>query len=214
LGENSKTDLSKLILRIIEEKKPKNIRQLTKLVKEISPNQESEIFETILNLQKTGKIKLEHHQSNIPSTNFRVYLSSNDAFWYWSIVAITFFAFFAVLLIPEDYYPWIYVRNIFGTIFVLWLPGFTFFKTLFPKKLSTLRFKENYGLEQIIFSVGLSLSLVSIVGLLLNFTPWGIRLVPLVLILLILTMIFATTALLKEYDTNHRQNKKWNDLND
>lgn len=213
MGENSKTAVSKLILQIIEEKKPKNIRQLTKLVEKTSSHQETEIFETILKLQKTGKIKLEQ-QSNIPSTNFRVYLSSNYAIWYWSIVAITLLAFFAVLLIPEDFYPWTYVRNIFGTIFVLWLPGFTFFKTLFPKKLSTLMFKENYGLEQIIFSLGLSLSLVSIVGLLLNFTPWGIRLVPLVLILFILTIIFATSALLKEYGANHQQNQKRNDLND
>ena len=204
MGKNSKTAVAKLILRIIEDKKPKNVRQLIKLVEATSSHQEAEILKNIKNLQKTGEIKLEN-QSNITSTSFQDYLSSTNAVWYWSIVAITTLAFFSILLISEDLYPWIYVRNVFGTIFVLWLPGFTFFKMLFPRNLSTLRFEENYGLEQIIFSLGLSLALVSIVGLLLNFTPWGITLVPLILILLILTMVFDIIALLKEYGANHPQ---------
>jgi uncharacterized membrane protein len=45
----------------------------------------------------------------------------------------------------------------------------------------------------------MSLALVPIVGLLLNYTPWGIRQTPIVLSLLTLTVIFATTGILREH---------------
>jgi uncharacterized membrane protein len=40
----------------------------------------------------------------------------------------------AVILVPVEFYPWSYSRNILGTIFVLVAPGFTLSKVLFPKK--------------------------------------------------------------------------------
>ena len=44
-----------------------------------------------------------------------------------------------------------------------------------------------------------SIALVPIVGLILNYTPWGIRLTPITLSLLALTIVFATAAILREY---------------
>jgi len=44
----------------------------------------------------------------------------------------------------------------------------------------------------------MSFALVPIVGLLLNYTPWGVRLTPIVLSLLALTIVFATVALIRE----------------
>jgi uncharacterized membrane protein len=37
------------------------------------------------------------------------------------------------------------------------------------------------------------------VGLLLNYTPWGIRLTPIVLSLLALTIVFSTAAMIREH---------------
>jgi uncharacterized membrane protein len=49
----------------------------------------------------------------------------------------------------------------------------------------------------------MSLALVPITGLLLNYTPWGIRLLPITLSLLALTLTLtltlATAALVREY---------------
>jgi uncharacterized membrane protein len=86
-----------------------------------------------------------------------------------------------------------------GIIFVLWLPGYTFIKALFPmhapKKTST----ENLDpIERIALSIGMSIALVPMIGLLLNYTPWGIRLTPIVLSLLALTIVFATAATIRE----------------
>ncbi|MEM1540867.1 MAG: DUF1616 domain-containing protein, partial [Candidatus Bathyarchaeia archaeon] len=50
-------------------------------------------------------------------------------------------------------------------------------------------------------SIGLSLVIVPIVGLLLNYTPWGIRLTPITMSLLALTTTFATAALIREHRT-------------
>jgi uncharacterized membrane protein len=45
----------------------------------------------------------------------------------------------------------------------------------------------------------MSIALVPIIGLLLNYTPWGIRLTPIILSLLALTIVFATAAVIREY---------------
>jgi len=42
---------------------------------------------------------------------------------------------------------------------------------------------------------------VPIVGLLLNYTPWGIRLTPITISLLALTLTLATVAMLREHQT-------------
>ena len=54
-------------------------------------------------------------------------------------------------------------------------------------------------IERAVLSFGISLALVSIVGLILNYTPWGISLTPIALSLLALTIVFATAAVLREY---------------
>ena len=45
----------------------------------------------------------------------------------------------------------------------------------------------------------MSLALVPLVGLLLNYTPWGIRLTPVTLSLLSLTLILTITGLIREH---------------
>jgi uncharacterized membrane protein len=47
----------------------------------------------------------------------------------------------------------------------------------------------------------MSLAIAPIVGLILNYTPWGIRLPPVTLSLLALTAIFATAAIVREFQT-------------
>jgi uncharacterized membrane protein len=58
------------------------------------------------------------------------------------------------------------IRWVLGSLFVLFIPGYVTAELLFPKgrELDTI---EGFGL-----SVGWSLALVPLVGLLLNFTPW------------------------------------------
>jgi uncharacterized membrane protein len=115
-----------------------------------------------------------------------------------------------VFTVPEDAFPLVYVRYVLGAIYVLWLPGYAFIKALFPQDLpfgrATARSpgtseKDLDSIERIALSLGMSIALVPIVGLLLNYTPWGIQLTPIILSLTALTTIFATAAIAREYET-------------
>lgn len=65
-------------------------------------------------------------------------------------------------------------RIILGLIFILFLPGYSLIAALFPNG------KDIDWIERIALSFGLSIAVTPLIGLLLNYTPWGIRLVPIV----------------------------------
>jgi uncharacterized membrane protein len=64
------------------------------------------------------------------------------------------------------------VRQVLGLIFVLFLPGYAASAALFPEN------DQIDGIERVALSFGLSIAIVPLIGLALNFTPWGIRLDP------------------------------------
>jgi len=82
-------------------------------------------------------------------------------------------------------------KRMLGLVFVLFLPSYSLIKALFPTK-------ELDNIER--------LALVPITGLLLNYTPWGIRTTPIALSLLALTTTFATAALIREQQAKTQQN--------
>ncbi|MDG6900217.1 MAG: DUF1616 domain-containing protein [Nitrososphaerota archaeon] len=97
----------------------------------------------------------------------------------------------SIFLIPQ-YPPFVYVRYVFGAIAVLYFPGFTLIEALYPKK------EDLDSLERLALSIGLSLALVPLVGLLLNYTPWGIRLDPIVVSLSLLGVGLALIAAVRK----------------
>ena len=194
-----KNELAHSITRIIEEKKPQTVKQLVILVKEKLQISEQETLEYILKLQSEGKISFTKKPTQ-PPPKLVAYLKTEQTLWYWVTIAISVVAVAIVFTIQEDFYPWVYIRYVLGTIFVLWLPGYSFIKALFPKQVPIKLSTENLDtIERIALSLGMSLALVPIVGLLLNYTPWGIRLTPIVLSLLALTVTFATVAVIREH---------------
>ena len=64
------------------------------------------------------------------------------------------------------------LRIVLGLPFLLFSPGYALIAALFPKKGSL------DGIERIALSFGLSIAVVPLIGLILNYTPWGIRLHP------------------------------------
>jgi uncharacterized membrane protein len=137
-------------------------------------------------------------------TDLSTLRGSRLSLWYWPTVAIVLASIVSVFAIDENAYPLVVIRYVFGAIFVLWLPGYAFVKALFPTELPIkTRDKNLDSVERVALSAGMNLVLVPIVGLVLNYTPWGIRLTPIVLSLAALTLTFATTALLRE--TNARK---------
>lgn len=196
--------LTQTILQLMKDKKPQTVNQLINSVKEKTSIQEQKIIEAILQLQSQGKIKLKEPSSPSPQ-KLHTYLKTKEAYWYWTTMILVIATTLTIFTIPENAYPIIYTRYFFGTVFVLWLPGYSFMKALFPSE-PTLRTssKSLDSTERIALNIGMSLALVALVGLLLNYTQWGIRLTPIVLSLLILTTILATAAITREYKAKTR----------
>ena len=80
------------------------------------------------------------------------------------------------------------VRIVLAIPFVLFIPGYCLIAALFPKD-------GDIGLiERIMLSIGLSIAVVPLIGLGLNFTPWGIRLDPIVMSLILFTYAMILVA--------------------
>ncbi|QLH84929.1 DUF1616 domain-containing protein [Halosimplex pelagicum] len=112
------------------------------------------------------------------------------------------------------------VRVVFGLAFVLFVPGYAFVAALFPERSVTpLLFDDEDrtandevaddeiagdrgidGLERVALSFGLSIAIVPLIGLVLNFTPWGIRLVPILLSLSGFTIVAVAVAAYRRWD--------------
>jgi len=82
-----------------------------------------------------------------------------------------------------------------GTLYVLFLPGYVIVEALYPRE------RDLKPLERVALSIGLSLAVVPLVGLVLNYTPWGIRLWPVVISLATLTIGVAVVAVKRKFDT-------------
>jgi uncharacterized membrane protein len=105
-----------------------------------------------------------------------------------------------ILAVPDNAYPAMYVRVVLSIGFVLFLPGYAIIKALFPFSVPIKTGSEDIDrVERFALSLGMSIAFAPLVALLLNFTPWGIRLSSVTFSLLAVTVIFATAAMLREY---------------
>jgi len=71
---------------------------------------------------------------------------------------------------------------------VLFLPGYALIAALFPRK------DDLDGIERIALSFGLSIAVVPLLGLALNYTPFGIRLSPVLIVLSVFTIALTMGA--------------------
>lgn len=99
----------------------------------------------------------------------------------------------SLLLVPAVAFASGPVRIALGLAFVLFFPGYTLVAALFPKK-GPFHFVERTAL-----SFGLSIAVVPLVGLLLNYSPWGVRLLPVVLSDLVFIVAMAGVALYRRW---------------
>lgn len=78
-----------------------------------------------------------------------------------------------------------------GLPLVLFLPGYTLIAALFPRE------EPLSGVDRLALSFGLSIAIVALIGLGLNYTPWGIRLLPVLLSLVLFNVAMALVACLR-----------------
>jgi hypothetical protein len=112
----------------------------------------------------------------------------------WLVAMSTAATLLSIYILPESM-PWSIVRIIAGGVFVLFVPGYALVQLLFPKKEMDL-------IERVAFSIGLSLAVVPLVGFLLNYSPWGIRLDPIVVSISLLSIVLAFASVYRKYMIN------------
>jgi uncharacterized membrane protein len=96
-------------------------------------------------------------------------------------VAVSYTFAMAVVLLALD------VGNVLAIFLLLFIPGYIVVAALFPGS-PTPEKSEIDWIERIALSFGLSIAVVPLLGLLLNFTPWGIRFGPIVVTLTVFTV--------------------------
>ena len=78
------------------------------------------------------------------------------------------------------------VGNLAAILLVLFIPGYVLVAALFPGTIA--RVPEIDWVERIALSLGLSVAVVPLLGFLLNFTPFGIRFAPIVVLIALFTI--------------------------
>ncbi|MFZ3113571.1 DUF1616 domain-containing protein [Methanothrix sp.] len=102
-------------------------------------------------------------------------------------VIVVFVVISAVFIIvpPLNETP---LRAVLGFILVLFVPGYVFVSALFPGS------DELNGIERLALSIGLSICIVIFIGIALNYTPWEIRLNPILFSISAFTLAFTAIS--------------------
>jgi uncharacterized membrane protein len=98
------------------------------------------------------------------------------------------------------------LRIVFGLPFLLFVPGYAFIAALFPEAGSGPSEDDDEfeggidGIERVALSFGLSIAVVPLIGLVLNFTPWGIRLVPILVSVSLFTIVAVVVGAVRRWE--------------
>jgi uncharacterized membrane protein len=134
-----------------------------------------------------------HIEDPHPPRTFSEYLVRLDySSWFWTTISIVLLTVAVIPLVGDG--PLLPLRYILGSFFVLFIPGYTLIEALYPEERSLS------PLERVALSIGLSIALVPLIGLLLNYTPFGIRLYPVLLSLSALSSFLSFIGAYRKYE--------------
>lgn len=105
-------------------------------------------------------------------------------------------ALITVIFVLVDFLNETLIRTVLGLLLVLFVPGYSLITALFPKK------DDLSGIERFTLSFGLSIGVTPLIGLVLNYTPYGIRMFPVLISLSILTLFFCAVAFIRRRRIN------------
>lgn len=181
--------VSKAILKVL---KDDDDVSLGDLVDKVAKTLNVKDYEVAKVAYKLRELKLVELVDPKPPESILGFLLSSRSTWFWTLtltVALTLLAVYLSPMIPA----FTYLRYVLGSLFVLYLPGAALIEVLYPRR------GDLSQLERLALSVGLSLALVPLVGLLLNYTPWGIRLNPIIVSLTMLTLSLSLGAVARKH---------------
>ncbi len=174
--------LQRMVIDAIEKEGCRKVKDVVNALQQIDKLITfEEIRETISELREEKKVTLLEPLAEV---SFSKHVTSFSAVMpFWLTIAVTITCIFTIYLMPPDS-VWSLVRIIVGMIFVLFIPGYLLIQLLYPGK-------EMDMIERLALSLGLSLALTALIGLILNYSPWGIRLEPMVILLSLFSITLA-----------------------
>jgi len=187
----TENEVKKLIIDVIKKRSPKNVEGLIKTLEIENNLKRNDVINIILELENENKIIFKKDMKKEP-INFKKYIFSTQSYWFWISEIILLLTIVSIFIIPENYIPLNYLRNLLGSITIVILPGFNLIKIIFPTT-------EIDNIERIVLIIGGSITLVPLIGLLLNFTELGLGTIPIIISILLLTIILSVIALYREY---------------
>jgi hypothetical protein len=110
---------------------------------------------------------------------------------FWLPMMVTALTLATVYITPQDL-PWSTVRIVVGAAFVFLMPGYLLIRLLFPAK-------DMDAIERIALSVGMSLAVTPLIGLLLNYSPWGTSLDPVVVSMSMVSIALASVGTYRRF---------------
>jgi len=163
---------------------------LARLVRELSndlPYKSDNIISKIIGLQADKRILI---REPVAYSRFLDYLFSPLSIWFWELVVATLAS---IGLVFASSGLALYFRYIFGSLLVLFLPGYSLLGFIYSKK------EDLDYLTRTSLSFVMSLAISTLVGLTLNFTPFGITLFPVALSLSGVTIGLLILTALRKY---------------
>ena len=185
------------ILDIVNSKQPESVEQLLRLVSQkYLIVDKKEIMECIMLLQKQGKLRFVSSSSS-PLSSKR-WLFSTETVWFWVITILAVVTTAVLLDVTEQSSSIYYMRPLLSSVLVLYVPGYSMTRALFTKT-------ELDSIEKTSLSIVMSVSLVLAIAFIFNYTPWGVKLVPVTLSLLVVTLLSSIVGLVRDYRRRFRK---------
>lgn len=170
--------INEAILKI----KPETVEELISHLENVHNIPREKSIRHIISLENRGELILHSPMQRVPS-NMLDYVRSDHAIWLRIIIIILSTVMVLVFTVTENSHPsLIFLRYVLGGATVILVPGFALIKVVFPTK-------EIENVERLILSIGSSLALVPLVGLLLNYSPWGIQFISITFSITLLTLL-------------------------
>jgi len=123
------SDITKKIFEILKQDKPSTVSELFKKVKIYFPEvKNKQIINLTIELEKIGKINFVNNLNlyDVSISNFL-----KKALWFWITTIFSIISLISILTISENFYPFVYLRWLFGFIFIMFLPGYVVTKIIF-----------------------------------------------------------------------------------
>lgn len=204
MNKTNNNTIEKAILRTLQYEKPKTVKKLIERTVELTSGDKYEVYLIVQELERTKRIHLGSPKiiRKLPESIPEYFVKFNYfSIEFWSIFLLTILFFPIIILIPEES-SFLFLRVIFGFLFILFIPGWSITNLFFPKLYETID-----QFERILIATGLNVGIAIFSGLILN-QVWIINSTAFAIVIGSFTFVISIlSSLLRVYIASSRSKK-------